>query len=337
VSFPENFRMITGDLRSRSNSGSIAQKAISFLCLDFQGQSVRFDGLPPQPCRSGVRAQITFPQCWDGINPDSPDHKSHVVFPSTGFDSGICDPGPFNHRLPRIFVEIYYATNVFDFNQGKNKAQPFVFAQGDPTGYGYHGDFINGWDAGVLSNNSIQQCKCDIFGGTDCCIKEGLFTKNTDTCHITNGWNETTTGRIPKLPGDNPVSYGPDNATPQPISFFPAKIDPVIAYIGDKPPTTGTVVGSDSNVLVNIPTNTSPLAVSSSPATVPTQSTTPPKDSSPTPLPPSTVAKPTPTPSPTTTHGGFCYSSKDNMKHPRGLRKRHLHHSNHHGEVGGFF
>jgi hypothetical protein len=35
--------------------------------------------LPTESCAGGIRTIITFPTCWDGVNLDSPDHKSHLV------------------------------------------------------------------------------------------------------------------------------------------------------------------------------------------------------------------------------------------------------------------
>lgn len=35
--------------------------------------------------------------------------------------------------------------------------QPFVLSHGDPTGYGFHGDFFNGWDDGVLQR-ALDDC-----------------------------------------------------------------------------------------------------------------------------------------------------------------------------------
>lgn len=150
--------MISGDPALRTyDTSSYAQQAITFLCLDFNGQSIRYNSLPPTACPSGIRAQINFPSCWDGKNVDSSDHKSHVAFPSGGPDSGTCSDPKFPITLPRIFLEVklsislssvshlmneqvYWGSVDFDKLRGEalNPSQPFVFANGDPTGYGYH-------------------------------------------------------------------------------------------------------------------------------------------------------------------------------------------------------
>ena len=35
----------------------------------------------PETCTGGLRAEVTFPSCWDGLNLDSADHKSHMAYP----------------------------------------------------------------------------------------------------------------------------------------------------------------------------------------------------------------------------------------------------------------
>lgn len=130
-----------GDFTLRTyDPSSFAQQAVTFLCLDFNGVSTRHNGLPQTPCPSGIRAQIVsyhalliladLTPVIDRIslaagmarycpltcierpllnlcqNVDSPDHKSHVSFLSTGPDSGTCNDPKFPVTLPRIFMEV---------------------------------------------------------------------------------------------------------------------------------------------------------------------------------------------------------------------------------------
>jgi len=237
--------MLSGDPSLRTyNATSSAQKAVTFLCLDFNGKSVTYDFLPPTLCPNGIRAQINFPSCWDGKNVDSTDHKSHVDFLSDGPDSGTCSDPKFSVVLPRIFMEVYWGSNDFDSfrSQAMNSTQPFVFANGDPTGYGYHADFINGWDAGVLQN-AVNKCNCNDFGDVSCCVSQGIFGMNKgQQCHITNAIDEQTTGTLLKLPGNNPVQPEGKTAIPFTDNVVPAFISPVFAYTGSTPTATGQIV-----------------------------------------------------------------------------------------------
>lgn len=249
TAFPDDFRMISGDPMLRTyDENSKAQKAITFLCLDFNGVTTRHNELPAKSCPSGIRSQVNFPMCWDGKNTDSADHKSHVAFPSGGPDSGDCSDPNFPVRMPRIFNEIYWDTGSWEAhrNDAMKPDQPFVFSHGDRTGYGYHGDFINGWDEGVLQK-VVDNCYCNDFGDASCCAQKGLFTLNTDGhCRITRSINEITTGTLPKLPGNNPVQEEGHRATMFADDTHPGFLSPVYVYTGDQPDQVGTPVSGGS-------------------------------------------------------------------------------------------
>ncbi|KAG6901790.1 hypothetical protein C0995_007893 [Termitomyces sp. Mi166 len=245
TAFPDDFRMLTGDPTLRTyDPKSFAQQAVTFLCLDFNGVSTRWNSLPSGICPSGIRAQINFPSCWDGKNVDSPDHKSHVAFPSGGPDSGTCSDPNFPVTLPRIFLEVYWSSNNFDDvrSQAMNSTQPFVYAYGDPTGYGYHADFLNGWDKGVLQR-AVDNCHCNPYGDPTCCVNQGIFNMNHgQTCRITKAIEEQTTGTLNKLPGNNPVQKEGVRATMYTDPNTPALLYPIYAYTGDSPAQVGTVI-----------------------------------------------------------------------------------------------
>ncbi|KAJ3789395.1 hypothetical protein GGU10DRAFT_425661 [Lentinula aff. detonsa] len=209
TAFPNNFRMLSGDTTLRTlNASSFAQQAITFLCLQFSGTSNRYNELPiGVSCPAGIRSQINFPSCWDGKNIDSEDHKTHVAFLSTGPDNGTCDDPQFPVTLPRIFMEVYWITQDFDDqrDQALTPSQPFVFANGDPTGYGYHADFVNGWEDGVLQK-AISGCTCNPYGDPTCCVDAGIFSFNqTKQCYISDTIDEPVLGNLSTLPGANPV------------------------------------------------------------------------------------------------------------------------------------
>ncbi|KAJ7630002.1 hypothetical protein DFH06DRAFT_1224584 [Mycena polygramma] len=240
--FPDDFRMIRGDPTLRTlDPSSFAQQAVTFLCL--QGPTTRYNELPRGvSCPGGIRAQINFPSCWNGNDTDSADHKSHVAFLSTGPDNGTCLDPAFPVTLPRIFMEVYWLTQFFD-DQRKDAmtpSQPFVFAHGDPTGYGYHADFFNGWDSGVLQK-ALNGCNCNPYGDSTCCVDQGIFGMNTSsTCYITDTVDEQTLGTLETLPGNNPVQAPCYEAYIDPIT--PAILSPVYIYNGSAGGPTGVVV-----------------------------------------------------------------------------------------------
>lgn len=72
-SFPANFRLIAGGPLSGG-----APRAY-WNCLSHD-DVVRLNYIPD--CgRSGLRMNLTWPNCWDGVHLDSANHRSHVVYP----------------------------------------------------------------------------------------------------------------------------------------------------------------------------------------------------------------------------------------------------------------
>ncbi|KAF9882417.1 WSC domain-containing protein [Colletotrichum karsti] len=210
LAFPKGFRMLAGDPRLRSfNSSSVEQKGISYVCLGNSGPQT--NEFPNRNCPDGLRVQIVFPSCWDGVNVDSQDHKSHMAYPS-GVSTGRC---PASH--PKRFVTLFYEI-IFQVNDFKDKwygdGQPFVLSNGDPTGYGLHGDFLNGWDIPVLQS-AIKTCTDDSGVLEKCGVFQFFDDETRKGCRVPVKVNEPVSGQLSALPGCNPVQPGPANAQPQ--------------------------------------------------------------------------------------------------------------------------
>ncbi|KFX89425.1 hypothetical protein O988_00501 [Pseudogymnoascus sp. VKM F-3808] len=128
----------------------------------------------------------------------------HVAYPAIGaYDSGVC-PESHPKAIFSLFYEFFYDTSPFtDFNK-------WVYAMGDPTGYGLHGDFINGWDQAALEN-SIQTCSGpDGAYSPDCSINKNAGSATSVDPEVAPPTEEVgLNGPIPTLPGNNPVTGTP--------------------------------------------------------------------------------------------------------------------------------
>lgn len=210
--FPDGFRMLAGDPMLRSNAGTLASQAISYHCLNYSNP-----GLPETPffpttaCPDGLRQQIFFPSCWDGVNVDSTTHKSHVAYPSNS-DSGTC-PSTHPYRLVSLFYEVIWNTYAY-YPQLSAGTGEIVLSTGDPTGYGSHADFVNGWDHTVLQN-AVDTCLDDSGVFTDCPLFDIIPASTAAQCKKAPATAEVTVGTLQKLPGNNPVQYGPAAAVMQ--------------------------------------------------------------------------------------------------------------------------
>ncbi|KAF2846933.1 hypothetical protein T440DRAFT_492337 [Plenodomus tracheiphilus IPT5] len=208
TAFPKGFRMLVGDAGLREKEGQ--QKQLCHRCFTNKAQDP-FGGapcmgeldtfeLPRGMCGGGIRTTITFPTCWDGVNLDSPNHKSHIVYPTSGsFESG--GPCPASHpvKMPQLMYEVMWDTTPFNDPSG---SQPLVYSMGDGTGYGQHGDYVFGWKEGVLQKALDQRCL-----GNTCA---GLKTQDADTsmaCGVPQAVEEPVEGWLTELPGGPQVTY----------------------------------------------------------------------------------------------------------------------------------
>jgi hypothetical protein len=200
--FPEGFRMLAGTSSKRTGGTDLATQGISFACLGANKPETNY--IPNYNCPGGLRAQVFFPSCWNGKDLDSADHKSHMSYPnSTNYNNGPC-PSNFPVHMISIFFEILYDTNPF-LNQWNGNQHPFVFANGDTTGYGFHGDFLNGWDIKVLQK-AIDTCT-DASGQVEKCAAVTQYTgQETQQCQIPTTVAEKVDGSLSKLPGCNDAS-----------------------------------------------------------------------------------------------------------------------------------
>jgi hypothetical protein len=200
--------MLAGNPFLRNYTDTVEQQAISYACLGVSGPET--PGFPTQNCPDGLRTQVFFPSCWDGVNLDSPDHKSHMAYPSI-YNSGFCPP---SH--PKRFISIFYEViwNTPDFaDMWYDGHQPFVLAPGDDTGYSYHGDFVNGWDVPTLQK-AINECTSPSGVIEECNVFEFFSDQVAQGCKIPASVDEQVDGILDALPGCNPIQSGPGMAKP---------------------------------------------------------------------------------------------------------------------------
>jgi hypothetical protein len=115
-----------------------------------QRQDINFPDI--NKCQDGIRYQIFFPQCWDGQNLDSSDHKSHMAYPVDNYNGGSC-PSTHPVHTVAIFYEMIIPVSGYNYwGQGA-----YVLASGDPTGLAFHADFLMGWDSSVLQD-AVDNC-----------------------------------------------------------------------------------------------------------------------------------------------------------------------------------
>jgi hypothetical protein len=147
--FPQGLRMIAGDPKNSGPGDIYGNNAWRFVCHDQAGVGVpdmASQSIPNCPAGSELWAQVFFPQCWDGANLDSPDHKSHMAYAngSNPGGPGVARGCPASHpvALPEITFNIAYAVTAT--SQPRNWRLVTDTYTG-PAGYSMHGDWFDGW------------------------------------------------------------------------------------------------------------------------------------------------------------------------------------------------
>ncbi|GAA0511592.1 hypothetical protein Ade02nite_44820 [Paractinoplanes deccanensis] len=154
VPFPQGFRMIVGDAKRQVDTPKGAPG--QFWCAGAGGEVGRSaDGNWPVCAKTAeLTFQLTFPDCWDGVHLDSPDHKSHVG-PADG--SGKCS-GRFPVAIPSLSFVIGYPTS--------GTSAGFKLSSGNASSM--HGDAFFAWDDAALGHRVkdciVQKAKCNTDG-----------------------------------------------------------------------------------------------------------------------------------------------------------------------------
>lgn len=105
-----------------------------------------------QNCPAGqgnkVGAVIQAPECWDGKNRDSPDHRSHVGYAGYGGRGYLKCPSTHPYVIPSFQLGAWYQVLAGD-DGSKWELSSDHMAPGQPKGYTFHADFFMAWDPAV--------------------------------------------------------------------------------------------------------------------------------------------------------------------------------------------
>jgi hypothetical protein len=142
--FPANFQLIAGGPRS----GGVPKAYWNCLSHD---DRVKLNYLPN--CGSaGLRMNITWPNCWDGVHRDSANHRSHVVYP-------VNDRCPAGHavKIPQLRTRVWFPVIP------RSSQARLVDGKVIP-----HMDFWNTWNQDVLSR-LVRNC---LLAGIGCGLQK---------------------------------------------------------------------------------------------------------------------------------------------------------------------
>ena len=150
--FPYGLRMIAGDAMAMSEQPDYV---VQWHCI---GESQGFAVIPD--CGShDLELVLTFPNCWDGINLDSANHKSHVFY-GRGLNC------PLSH--PVLLPELSFRVRWAVAGARATLSSDVMPGHTMPGGTTAHGDFMNVWEQAELARR-VTGCLtvarvCDVSG-----------------------------------------------------------------------------------------------------------------------------------------------------------------------------
>jgi hypothetical protein len=143
---PAGLRMLAG------NAGAtVKQDHVRWTCWDGGPPSV--DTIPHN-CKPGdwVAVEVFFPQCWNGHDVDSPDHRRHMAYAIEGKGC----PAGYPVVLPQIGYAALYPVTAGTDTSGWRLASD-TYPAGQPGGYAVQAGFVNGWQADIV-NTWVAGC-----------------------------------------------------------------------------------------------------------------------------------------------------------------------------------
>ena len=148
---PPGLRMIAGNASSTST-----QTLAEVICIN--GGPTRtgngsIKALVEAGCTS-LEFTVEFPQCWDGVNLDSVDHKSHMAYAIPGKGC----PSSHNVPLPVITINLIYQVPANRTAAiGLHLSSDMYDYDSAGGGFSAHSDWFNGWDS-ATSDIFVKNC-----------------------------------------------------------------------------------------------------------------------------------------------------------------------------------
>ncbi|WP_211268988.1 DUF1996 domain-containing protein [Saccharothrix syringae] len=147
--FPLGLRIVAGNAKATGVNDPSSNARWS--CLH-AGQVAPSKDFVTCPSGTMLESYLDFPQCWNGRDLDSADHKSHMSYPV----GGAC-PSTHPVPVPKLRQVLRYPVS----------GNPAGFRLASGPGYTMHGDFFNAWPEAELARrvrdciNPIIKCGAD--------------------------------------------------------------------------------------------------------------------------------------------------------------------------------
>jgi len=164
VPMPNGLRFILGYNMKDGTGGptdlnSPDQWAMGFDCVKTDGTGISYTGNKPTiagivatgqcPTGAWLRVFLVFPDCWDGKNLDSADHRTHMTYATGAVVLGqrAC-PADHPYKIPEIAIQAFFTTDA-NFDAGKWHLSSDEMMPGTTPGKTLHMDYWEAWSPTV--------------------------------------------------------------------------------------------------------------------------------------------------------------------------------------------
>ena len=138
VAHPAGMALIAGNAKATTAQDL---SVVSWYC----GNNVQNGSATPPVCTDNqdLVGLIRFPECWNGKDIDSTDHKSHVTYAV----NGVCAAGTV--ALPQLQMHIHYPAQT----------DVSTLAMSSGSIFSLHADFMNGWNQRGFERQVAQRLR----------------------------------------------------------------------------------------------------------------------------------------------------------------------------------
>ena len=156
IPIPTGLKMIAG----YNMATGASDPNFAWLC---DNGTTKTQTIPNCPAGQRVGVQMVFPQCWDGVNLDSPDHRSHLAYIYYDHSVAKC-PADHPVHIPQYTIGIWF-THDGDSQDWYLASDRMPGMPAHANGSTFHSDWIGAWDPAIQHEwtkqciNTMRDCK----------------------------------------------------------------------------------------------------------------------------------------------------------------------------------
>ncbi len=147
VGIPTGLKMVVGsDFKGGYTQGMRTDEGrqISFSCgTSNPGRAYLVEALDDCAVGATLYIAVVFPDCWDGKNLDTPDHRSHVAYGSYGSWGYLRCPVSHPYNMTNLTVKPEYTVTAALKASGRLSSDEMNPSR--PAGWSIHFDYWEGW------------------------------------------------------------------------------------------------------------------------------------------------------------------------------------------------